>query len=209
MTIDLYSNLNFPIPLRQEADKIQDERIRNFVYIALASADTEFWTDPCCRNEHHHPPEDNSIGGLVRHTIKTACCAGHYAERHHFTQIETDMAIAGAVLHDIKQKGNPWGRYTDLRHGIIASSWLGQFELNNQTVKQIILDSVRYHLGEWVTTFVDGEKINEDNFKEEMNEKMRARNPHSVVESCVQEADFWSSRMNISFLPDRPLSDFS
>jgi hypothetical protein len=208
MGIDTYKTIDFPAPLKKEAEKIQDESVKNFTFLALASADEEFWTCPASSSGKYHPPEDNGVGGLLRHIVKAVCIGEYFAENHNFSRYQSDLAISAILLHDIKKCGEPWGEHTDPRHGAIGAKWLEQFDLEDRTGKEIILNAVRYHHGRWATTLAYDEELNPENMQAEMDEKMRARNPHSVIEVCVQEADYWASRPKISFLPDRPLEGF-
>jgi hypothetical protein len=202
------SHIRYYDLLKAEVEKIQDEQVLAFTQLALAAADRGFWYCPCSSTGKHHPPENNGIGGLLRHIIKACTVGEEFARMHNFTQYELDLARSAVLLHDIKKHGEPWGEKTDYRHGLIGARWLEQFPLMDRTGKQIILEAVRYHMGQWVTTLAEDEALGPENMEREMREKLRARDPHSIIELCVQRADYWASRPNMSFLPDKQLDEF-
>jgi hypothetical protein len=200
----------------EEVGKIKDKGILCFTLAALANADNKFWTSPCSSSGRFHPLEDNGECGLLRHLIKASGVVENFARKVMFNDYELDMARAAALMHDICKDGNPWGTFTDYRHGIIASDFLEQFYLENRTVKQIIKDAVRYHMSPWNTSLSpekyfllnakggsskEGVVITPEDIKAELEEVKRGLMPHSAIETCVQEADYWASRSNMSFFP--------
>jgi len=211
--------------IAREVEKIQDRDIKHFTLTAFRETANEFWTAPCSSSGQHHPPEDNGIGGLVRHLIKAVTVAEQFGRREQFTAYESDMARAATLLHDIKKNGlNNWEKDTQYNHGILAAAYLQTIELKDETAKQIILDSVRYHMAPWNTIlpndkfFLLGET--KDIFKQmerrkslfsgeevqrELQERLRGSRYHHIIEKCVQEADYWASRESMSFFPGEPI----
>ena len=188
--------------LEKEIQEIKSEDIRKFVEEALAKADPKFWESPCSSSGRRHPPEDNGRGGLIRHIQKRVAVGEQFARRAGFSQRELDMALAGIILHDICKKGIPWGENTDYTHGFIASQWLEQFKLGDETAKRIILNAIRYHMAPWCYV-VDPlkETFSKKEMEENLNETRRALVAPSRVELVVREGDYWASRETISFLP--------
>ena len=41
----------------------------------------------------------------------------------------------------------------------------------------------------------------DEDINAEIQEKLRGSRPHSIIERCVQEADYWASRKFMSFFP--------
>lgn len=199
-----------------EVNKIKSDDIREFTILAFSTADPKFWDSPCSSSGKFHPPEDNGQGGLVRHLIKASYVAEQFGRRAQFSDYEMDMARSATLLHDICKDGNPWGNATDYRHGMIGAEFLGTFELSDKTAKQIIMDGVRYHMSPWNTTFSpekyfllngkggkaeSGVIITPEDIRAELIEVKRGLMPHSAIETCVQQADYWSSREGMSFYP--------
>jgi putative nucleotidyltransferase with HDIG domain len=210
----------------QEINKIQDKDILNFTIYAANNAAPEFYQVPCSSSGRFHPVEDNGKQGLLRHLIKASTVAEQFARRSMFNQYEIDMARSATLLHDICKNGHPWGKYTDYRHGIIAVEFLKVFPLNNDTTRKIITDAIRYHMTPWNTTLTPEKRLimtyqnskDENQIKEyqtlafsakelqmELEERTRGMTPHHIIEKCIQEADFWASRENMSFFPGVPI----
>jgi putative nucleotidyltransferase with HDIG domain len=200
----------------KEVEKIKSREVLEFTLAAFSKADPLFWFSPCSSSGKFHPPEDNGHGGLVRHLIKASYVAEQFARRAQFSDYELDMARAATLLHDICKDGNPWGKGTDYRHGMIGAEFLDQFELSDKTAKQIIMDGVRYHMSPWNTTLSpekyfllngkggkaeNGVIITPENIRAELAEVKRGLMPHSAIETCVQQADYYSSREGMSFYP--------
>jgi hypothetical protein len=172
---------------------IKDDNIRNFTEQALNYADEEFWTYPSSLSGRYHPKENNGIGGLVRHTIKTIDIAKGLGEFMLYGNTSRDITIAGAMLHDIKKGGDDWFNYPAI-HGLLAYEWLKDLEYKgpiDELIKEDILNCVRYHMRQ---------------FSEPKSEAVRAVNA-TDTEQIVQIADHISSRKELSFLPGLELSD--
>jgi len=206
--------LKYKALLCQEVRKIKDSDVMSFVKYALDNADKNFWTSPCSSSGKFHPPEDQGGGGLIRHLVKASAVTEQFSQRAQFTEYELDLARAATLLHDICKNGNPWGEKTDYSHGIIGAEYLQHFDLKDKTGKQIIVDAVRYHMAPWITIlspekhalFFRKEGKEEKVFSiNEMDRQIieikRGLMPHSIIEKCVQEADYWASRNSMSFYP--------
>lgn len=170
--------------LFEQRYRISDPDIQAFVEHALNAAPRGFWTCPCSSSGTHHPPEDNGESGTVRHLIKSAAVSEQLARFYDLDQRDTDIAIAGAMIHDIKKNGEPWTNKTDYTHGWIAYDWLEQFELK-EPEKESIRNCVRYHMARWV---------------QPESEKPRALKP-TTPELVVQLTDYFCSRECASFFP--------
>ncbi len=199
-----------------EVAKIVSKDVFDFTTTAFYHAPGQFWDSPCSSSGKFHPPEDNGSGGLVRHLVKASYVADQFARKFQFSDYEKDLAKSATLLHDICKDGNPWSGSTDYRHGLIGSNFLSNFPLADKTAKQIILDSVRYHMSPWNTTFSpekyfllngkggkaeDQVIITPEEIRAELAEVKRGLMPHSAIETCVQHADYWASREGMSFFP--------
>ena len=189
--------------LLPDLGKIKSKDIKNFTEAALEAADPKYFTEACSSSGKHHPPEDQGLGGIVRHLKKGLAIVEQFARRALFSETEFDMAYSAFLLHDSCKNGIKWGDDTDYAHGYVAYEWLKRFRLENKFAKEQILDAVRYHMAPWAYRHVPWE--HESFTKEQMNENIaelqRALTHPSRIELAVREADYWSSRKQISFLP--------
>lgn len=186
----------------REVEKIQSEEIKQFTLDVLLATDPHFWVAPASSTGKYHPPEDNGEGGLVRHVVKGVAVVEQFARRARFTQYETDMAIAAFLLHDTCKNGVVWGEQTDYTHGLIAAKWLEGFELGDETAKREIMNAVRFHMAPWcyaVSPFED-RPFSKQEMLANLDELARAMFP-SRIEEAIREADYWSSRQSMSFMP--------
>jgi len=195
--------------LEKEIGKIKDRYIRAFVESALAKADPKFWLAPASSTGKYHPPEDMGAGGLIRHVQKGVIVVEQFASRAKFDDLESDMALAAFLLHDICKNGvSPWGEYTDYTHGFIAYNWLKQFPLNNRYIKEVILNAVRLHMAPWcylVNPFAN-RMYSKEEMQKNLDELHRALVCPSRIELAVREGDYWSSRQTMSFLPGQSIA---
>jgi hypothetical protein len=176
----LYSQLN----------EIQDSEIRNFVKEALDNAPEGFWHIACSGTGKYHPPENQGDAGLIRHLCKCIITAKDLCRYFGLTQEETDIVLAGTILHDIKKNGDIWGVSTHPEHGIMGSRFLEQFKLK-EPVKTEIKSLVRYHMGRFTGTKEDIERCSNPNKKE----------------LIVQMTDMFCSRKYASWLPGINVKD--
>ena len=190
----------------KELNLIRSSAIRRFTKEVLDNVDEKFWTAPSSSSGNYHPPEDNVKGGLVNHVKKAVVVGQDYARRALFSQKELDMLISSILLHDTCKNGIEWGERTSCIHGFLAYNWLDQFKLNNRTEKEMIKNAVRYHMFPWCYVVSPQEKdsYSKEDIQDNLREFQRASYP-SRIEKAVQEADYFSSRENISFLPDKPI----
>ena len=193
--------------VQQEIEKIQSEDIKEFTYQVFAEVDPHFWIAPASSTGRHHPPEDNGEGGLVRHVIKAVAVVEQYARRVRFSDRELDMALSAILLHDTCKDGIVWttGK-TDYTHGKIAAEWLEKFNLEDKGAKDGIISAVRYHMAPWcyaVSPFEDRQYTKKE-MNDNLEEMSRAMYP-TRVELAIRDADYWSSRENMSYFPGTPV----
>ena len=183
--------------------RIKNAPVKAFTESALEDVDSRFYTDSCSSSGKFHPPEDNGFGGLVRHVKKGIVVIEQFARRAVFSDMEKDIALSAFLLHDSCKNGIVWGKDTDYTHGYVASEWLKQFELDDVFAKESLLDAVRYHMAPWVYRHTPWAKetFTKQEMQENMEEMQRALTNPSRVELAVREADYWSSRKEMSYLP--------
>ncbi len=177
----------------------------------LMAADEEFWEVPSSNSGRFHPAEDQGKEGLIRHIIKASYVFEEISRRERFEDYEHDAGMAAVILHDIKKNGNPWGKSTDYRHGIIGAEFIKKFYFSDNTIKKMVMNGVRYHMAPWNTTILPSKLImarkNPSSkifslieLNTELEERTRGLYP-SKVEKAVQESDYWASREIMSFYP--------
>ncbi|MBM3199916.1 HD domain-containing protein [Candidatus Woesearchaeota archaeon] len=205
----------FKTDLYKKVDKIQSKSLRKTVREILSQADEKFWTDPCSGTGKHHPAEDQGEAGLVRHLVKATQVFEYEAYRQNFEDYEFDAGMAATILHDIKKNGILWGENTDYSHGVLGYFFIKKFYFSDKTVKKMVMNAVRYHMAPWNTT-ISNDKIFEGikkpeellfSYKElnlERKERTRGMMP-SRIEKAVQDADYWASRENMSFYPEKSI----
>ncbi len=200
--------MEVPNTFEEQLKDIQDPNIREFTELALDNVDPEFYIAPCCSSGKNHPAEDNGKGGLVRHVKKGLVIIKQFAERAQFSQTEFDIAYAAFILHDCCKNGIPWTDKTDYTHGYLEAKWLEQFPLEEKYVKECLLNAVRFHMTPWVFRHPPwgAEEFTQQQVQENWQEMQRAQNL-SRVEQAVVEADYWSSRNEMSFLPGASIID--
>jgi len=190
--------------LYKKTNLIVNKKLAGRIKTILDNANKEFWIIPASSSGKYHPPEDQGKSGLVRHTIKAVEIIEEDSRRKMFEEYEHDCAVAAIILHDIKKNGDPWGRYTDYSHGIIAAEFIQKFFKPNYMKGKIIVDAVRYHMAPWNTIFSNRidkrKKYTGEELQIEIDERIRGMNPNRV-ERAVQDADYWSSRKGMSFFP--------
>lgn len=186
----------------EDLTKIKDTAIRTFTEQALDAVDDKFYKEPCSSSNKFHPPEDQGAGGIIRHVKKGLEVIAQFERRAMFSETERDIAISAFILHDSCKNGVIWGKDTDYAHGYIASEWLKQFKLDDAFAKETLLDAIRYHMAPWAyrhTPWLQ-ETFTMQQMDENIKELQRALTQPSRVELAVREADYWSSRKNMSYL---------
>ena len=178
---------------------IKSKKIRDFVEKALKAAPKEFYTAPAGYHGHR-AQEEQREGGLVVHTLKglrviLALFDFFVIEN----QLVKDKIIAGYLLRDIKQGGDPWINYTDPEHGFIAAQWLTKIAaIESEPEKEDlihvdvdlldIIELVREHMGVWNSPLRTPALI----ITQPVTEK-------SIWHLIVQIADYWVSQKWYSF----------
>jgi len=202
--------LDLKFELYDRLETVQSKSLVKTVREILRNVDEKFWTDHCS-NRDKHPPEDQGEGGLLRHTIKCTYIFEEISRRERFEDYEFDAGMSATILHDIKKNGKKWGKTTDYKHGIIGAEFIKKFYFADKTIKKLVMNSVRYHMAPWNTTFskprIKHARKNPDKYifsynelMSELEERTRGLFPNKI-EKAVQESDYWGSRKNVSFYP--------
>ena len=134
---------------KDELAMIKDDGIRAFVLAVFDDVNPKFFTDPASYTGKYHPPHDNGIGGLVRHT-KVACYFGQQFLRvYEFNdQYRSDLTTAALLLHDIGKPITLDKMHPDFEpHEVLGY----RLVLNRATSAEhmSIAEAVLYHAGPW------------------------------------------------------------
>jgi HD superfamily phosphohydrolase YqeK len=189
------------------AEKIKDKNIKFITNYSINTVDSKWWIDPCSSSGKHHPPENQGLGGIVRHSIKTAEIALELA-RFYDLEDKKDQLISAALLHDLDKYGIPWKDKTDYRHGYLTYKKLTEIAPArwNVCLDQETLDAIRYHMGRWVKRMYPEDGAPEEVEKANQREVDRALNA-TVLEKIIQLSDYFASRKSASWMPNIPIID--
>ncbi|NPV88300.1 HD domain-containing protein [Coprothermobacteraceae bacterium] len=138
--------------LRRAVSRIKDEELRLFVeYVLLERLWQQFVKKPAAKSIHHA-----RIGGLMEHSLHVAMIVERTADL--YPEIDKDLALAGALLHDIgkvEEQSRPGGDYTVggklLGHIAYGALLLDRFAEDvglNPFLRQSLLHIVLSHHGE-------------------------------------------------------------
>lgn len=169
-----------------ELSWIQNDTIREFTQFCLDNAPPYFWENPASSTGKYHSGWSNMHGGLVHHSRAVAYMTKELARSYQLEEIETDAAIAAAILHDVTKYGLPGNQHTTKDHDLCAALYLQH--LSKQFPKPVpmlqeICSTVLHHFGPW-TSHVKAKKFPEE---------------YSRMEQLVHVADMVASRKEISF----------
>lgn len=176
--------------LYNQLKEIKDNDIRNFVKEVLDNAPLGFWKAPCSSSGKYHPTENQGEGGIIRHLIKCVVTAKDLCVYFQISEKDTNIVLAGTILHDIQKNGIPWEDRTHKDHANIGADFLMQFKLK-EPEKSEIINCVRYHM---------------NRYAESEEDRKRASNP-TLKEHIVQMTDMFCSRKYASWLPGLNVSD--
>lgn len=134
---------------KEELEMIKDDGIRAFVLNVFDDVSPKFFTDPASYTGKYHPPHDNGVGGLVRHT-KVACYFGQQFLRVYGIndQYRSDLATAALLLHDIGKPITLDKRHADFEpHEVLGY----RLVLRHATGAEhtALAEAVLYHAGPW------------------------------------------------------------
>lgn len=156
---------------KRELDFIQDENIRSFVENALEKADAYFYAIPASTTGNHHPPFDNELGGLVKHSKVVACITNDLCTAKEIDSETKDVLVAAAILHDVKKLGNGKAGYTAKDHPECAVEFVSSLDHENFPKFDLFCRAILTHMGQWGT-----------------------KKPQNDIEYIVHTADYIASR---------------
>lgn len=176
--------------LRTELDWIKDETIKKFTEFCLDNAPPYFWVNPASSTGKYHSKDAAGSGGLARHTRATAYATKELARSYQLTPLETDAAIAAAILHDIQKYGAGLPHTTkthDYDGALFIHRLAARFSAETEVpMLKEICGGIAWHMGPWS---IRKEGIPLKKFPEE----------YSRIEQLVHIADMVASRKDIKF----------
>lgn len=139
-----------------ELNYITSLNLRSFAEYVIDNADNYFFFIPASTSGKYHPPFDQGLGGLVRHTKTVAYMAHSLGMANILDPEDIDVLVVAALAHDIKKMGNGAAGRTIKEHPEQAVAYLKKlYDLNNCGVEQatfdLICDCVLSHMGQWGT----------------------------------------------------------
>ena len=110
----------------KEMGLIKHKGIRKIVAIVLERVPAGFYTKPASSTGKYHPKSSLGHEGLIRHVRLVALYARFICEVKMFSlsEIQEDLLIAAALLHDSVKYGLEDGPHTAKDHAQIAATFL-------------------------------------------------------------------------------------
>jgi len=122
----------------------------------LKIADQKFFTSPCSSSGDHHPPEDNEVGGLYKHTIKAILMGRSLCRAFDISKDRETAILSALAIHDVCKNGYPvWGDKTIQGHGYLVGNLMVEAELFDKYNKECkdVLSLISSHMGRWDSPF--------------------------------------------------------
>jgi HD superfamily phosphohydrolase YqeK len=131
---------------------IRDNSIRSWTMGFMSRAPQAFWDKPASSTGKYHKADENGVDGQVIHTLRVCAIAEHLVRMADLSEIERDILISAATLHDICKYGiEGQSEHTLSEHPqLVKSLWeknllvLPKCEYDVQ-----IIDTILQHSGRW------------------------------------------------------------
>lgn len=142
-------------PITQICDSmssISDDSIRSWTMSMMAHAPQAFWDKSASSTGKYHKEDENGQYGQVIHTLRVIAVAEHLVRMADLSDIERDILISAASLHDICKYGvDGQSEHTLSEHPqLVKSLWemnlliLPKCEYDSQ-----IIGTILQHSGRW------------------------------------------------------------
>lgn len=171
--------------LRDLVDKISNSEIKQLVLNVIPHIPEYFYSIPSSSTGKYHPRDENAVGGLVRHTLRTIKVAEEMSRMYDLTEQELDLAYAALILHDSCKNGSLYSDYTVFNHPLLAAKLFANCNTSFYTHKQkkaykIIYKLIASHMGRWNV--------------DPRDRKVKLPKPKTKLEKFVHECDYIASR---------------
>lgn len=171
------------------ADRISDLKVRQLVLNVIPYIPEYFYSIPSSSTGKYHPQDENAVGGLVRHTIRTVKVAEDMSRMYDLTEQELNLTYAALILHDSCKNGLTYSDYTVFNHPLLAAKLFADCNNSFSTYKQkkackIIYKLIASHMGRWNV--------------DPHNQKVKLPKPKTKLEKFVHECDYIASRRDFN-----------
>jgi len=170
--------------LKAESSLIGDDAIRAFVELCLAKSPEYIFGDcPSSSSGKYHPEDELDGYGTITHTKRVV-----WVVRQLCKGPEKDLAIAAAIIHDLRKQGVEKSGRTVNNHPDLAASLVYEVAVEHPGVLdddsvEALYHAVGYHYGPWGS----GAWACSDGFYGEVD----------YLSKVVHAADFLASRKEI------------
>lgn len=165
-----------------ELAAIVDLNVRTTVRDMLLKAPVKFWAIPASSSGKYHAEDECQIGGNVLHTRRVVGMVQLLARAYDIDQINLDICIAAALIHDMLKQGPdmPWpvalqtcSKREYNMHGPNLYVWYAESIGELTLAAADILDIASRHMGIWSSP---------------------AFRPNDACSNCLAMADYVASR---------------
>ena len=87
------------------AGSIKNSTISQWTVAMLDLAPSAFWEKASSSTGKYHKVDENQPGGQVVHTLRVCLVVEHLVRMDELTEMERDILLAAAILHDICKYG--------------------------------------------------------------------------------------------------------
>jgi len=171
----------------KELQWIKDDKIREFVHVALSNLPDYFFETAASSTGKYHPSYALGAGGLVRHTKAAVAIARDLLGLEMYSRYsdeEKDLIVASLILHDGLKHGLKGSAYTVASHPADCANWLdneiGRVTHLSETQLESILKNISSHMGQWNIDYKSKKEI--------------LPKPISAMEKFVHQCDYLASR---------------
>ncbi len=138
--------------LCEAMSSIENDSIRSWTMAMMAHAPQAFWDKASSSTGKYHKEDENGKEGQVIHTLRVIAVAEHLARMADLNDLDRDILISAASLHDICKYGIAGeSEHTLSEHPqLVKSFWERNILIlpNCKYAKQII-DTILQHSGRW------------------------------------------------------------
>ena len=133
-------------------NKIKTESIKNNLIKAINDLPEYFYNISASSTNKYHPKFSLGEGGLFRHTTFACDIALELFNIIPFSQFQKDVILSALILHDGRKMGNTQIKHTLKNHDDFQADYLQKFWEEDFEGKNIIIECIRTHAGQWSTT---------------------------------------------------------
>jgi hypothetical protein len=157
----------------KDIEKINRKDVYEATKKAYEALPEYFHKVPASSSGKYHPRFSLGEGGLIRHTKFAVDMALELFKLFVFSDSDQDCIISALILHDGLKHGIDYAEYCISDHDEVMANWLEIFWKEEKFGgKNVIIECIRTHMGQWSST----------------------RKPESKIEEFVHLCDYIASR---------------